>query len=105
VLENSTRSIPKATHVPLDIPNGLGLSGSSKLSFVRQLTLQPGEVEKVMHAMGETASDTPTSPTGKALVAFLRPFERSTATPIPLPSTSAFVGISAQTLLTFGSSL
>jgi hypothetical protein len=47
---NASRRTPKATYVPVTIPVAQGTPGRAmvKFSFVRQLSLQPGEVDSVL---------------------------------------------------------
>lgn len=46
---NATRRIPKATYVPLTIPAADPAGGRAvlKFAYIRQLSLQPGEIDTV----------------------------------------------------------
>jgi hypothetical protein len=105
ILTNASRSISKATLVPLsaDVPR----EGQAMLKsgFVRQLSLQPGEVDAVRRSLAPSvAGSVPSeefsirSPVWDLLTSF-------EGSPITLPPASAFPGIPATTLSTFGTAL
>ena len=97
-LDNSTRRIPKASYVPLTIPVDDAVGGRAVLKFgyVRQLGLQPGEVNAAQGALPRTASSGTSTPWD-----VLRSFEGSPMIS-QLPSPSVFVNIPSSTLLAFG---
>ena len=113
ILTNATRSIAKVTHVPLTLDTGGGTSDVAtieglaliKFGYVRQLSLQPGEVDEVRSGVssdallnsGDVSANNP-------LWDLLTPFEGK---PIPslLPRASEFAGIPAASLQSFGKAL
>jgi hypothetical protein len=106
-LNNSTTSIPKATYVPIKLPEDersklqLTTTGGAirKAGYVKGLGLQPGEVDAVDAARAVAKNRTP-----NPLYYFLRSFE---GTPLPtvLPSASAFSQVTDADLLAFGNGL
>jgi hypothetical protein len=52
LLEHSARYLQKATHVPLDVAGTTDLTTRAKLSFVRQLHLQPAELAALDRDLG-----------------------------------------------------
>ncbi len=107
VSAGSSRSIYKATLVPLiaDVPTqGQALL---KASYVRQLALQPGEVDAVRRSLGasgngslESKQFADTSPLWDLLASF-----ESSSMPTTLPPASVFPSIPASTFSTFGKAL
>jgi hypothetical protein len=108
-LTNSTTTVPKATYVPLKVPQdersrtALANFGGAikKFGFIRGLTLRAGEVDAVIAALtpagGPRQAPTP-------LVALAKSFEGS---PIPsaLPAASQFASIPDADLIAFGNAL
>jgi GH18 family chitinase len=113
ILENATRRISKATYVPLIIsldsplfnfPEGRAIV---KFGYVRQLALQPGEVDAIWGALSASGSQgsSALAPVGDGPVAnTLRLFEGA---PMPslLPAPSAFAELPSSVLLQFGKGL
>ena len=108
-LTNCTTTIPKATYVPLKVPQdqktktALENSGGAvkKFGFIRGLNLQTGEVDAI--AAGLTpAGTTRQAPT--SLIALAKSFEGS---PIPsaLPAASQFASVPDADLIAFGNAL
>ena len=108
-LTNSTAKIPKATYVPVKVPQdertrtSLASTGGAirKSGFIRSLNLQPGEVDAVGAALAPaSAAVRPPAP----LVALAKSFEGS---PIPsaLPAASQFASVSDADLIAFGNAL
>jgi hypothetical protein len=108
-LANSTTKIPKATHVPLKVPQDekskavLARSGGAirKSGFIRSLNLQPGEVDAVSAALTPTGANLPVK---NPLIALVKSFEGS---PVPslLPDASEFASIPDVDLIAFGNAL
>ncbi|KAK3379108.1 hypothetical protein B0T24DRAFT_610716 [Lasiosphaeria ovina] len=126
-LSNSTRSLRKVTHVPLKVSGDSGGSGRAllKAGYVRQLGLQPGEVDQVIrkyessHAAhladqeGNRKQQT-TEPENRdvdsntaSLESVWRILEQFEGTPLPstLPPASAFADIYPSQLIGFGNAL
>ena len=106
-LTNSMTSIPKATYVPLQIPqkatsdtNAAG-GAIQKFAYVSSLDLQPGEVDAVQSALAVVRSSNDSQSPVNSL---LKQFE---GTPLPsrLPSPAAFANVSNDDLLAFGNAL
>jgi hypothetical protein len=107
-LTNSIRQIPKATYVPLELPSRLPPIGRAvpKFGYVRQLNLQPGEVDLVQQSLkGAIATSSPgTVMADASFWLLLRQFEGSPL-PAQLPSPSAFANIPESQLTAFGKAL
>lgn len=91
VLESATRSIEKATLVPLEIPAPAGGHGLAKAGFAHQLGLHAGEIEAVREAGGANA----------AVAAALAPYAYGAGAASP----GALAGISVEDLMVFGRTL
>jgi hypothetical protein len=104
LLTSSTRRIPKATYVPLQLPAALPDVGRAilKFGYIRQLKLQPGEVDAVQKSPRAAASEPITRDAN--FWSLLRAFE-GTPLPAQLPSPSAFAGIPESQLIAFGKAL
>jgi len=113
VLTNATRSITKVTHVPLMVDTGGGTSDVAtteglaliKFGYVRQLSLQPGEVDAVRTSVSSGASRR-----SEEFSATDSPWDLLTSfegKPIPasLPPASEFAGIPGAILQSFGKAL
>lgn len=101
-LPGSTRSVLKATYVPLIVPDDTSVTvghAVQKFGFVRQLNLQTGDVAAAGRVM--TAGGKPATP---ALLQTLTQFE---GTPLPsrLPAPSVFASVAPADLLAFGKAL
>jgi hypothetical protein len=106
-LTNSITKVVKATYVPLKIAEKVPDVGHATLksSYVRQLNLQPGEVEAVQKvlvpkgaaAIGRIGSD-------PAVWSLLKQFE-GTLLSAQLPAVSAFANIPVSDLITLGNAL
>ena len=101
-LNNASRRVPKATYIPLQLPKPLPPIGRAihSIAYIRNLLLQPGEVDsatKAMKAAGEAGTPTPDS----SLWDTLRLFEGSPM-PSELPPATAFANTQPATLLAFG---
>jgi hypothetical protein len=108
-LTNSTRSVQKATYVPLSFNQQLPAEGGSdtllKSAFVRHLNLQSGEVDAVQSNIsppGATAASRINI--GPSVLTLLRQFE-SPALAIQLPAPSNLASMAAADLTTFGNAL
>jgi GH18 family chitinase len=109
VLTCATRSIAKATLVPLDIPISDDAAGRAMLKFgyVRQLSLQPGEVAAVRKSLAAFADSSLQSKafySAGPLWDLLAGFEGQ---PMPslLPSASEFADIPVAALQTVGKAI
>ncbi|KAG8531931.1 uncharacterized protein KY384_003567 [Bacidia gigantensis] len=124
-LKNSTRSLPKVTHVPLTVNKAVNIPGRAlhKATFLRSLALQPGEVDRALNH-GEAHHDHTGghhSDEAKAAVSFedkavehpmrqedikslLRSFEGKKL-PLEYPSPTTLADISSSQLLEFGKRL
>lgn len=105
-LPNSTRSLRKVTHVPLKIVENGSERGRAvvKQSFVRQLALQKGDVDRVLEHRTRAKSHV-TKPTRDSNYwNTLRRLEGTTLT-TSLPPASDFADLSTSELLSFGRSL
>lgn len=111
ILTNATRSIAKATLVPLmaDVSNETATEGHAiiKSGYVRQVSLQPGEVSAVREEIARLADVSPqdahlssTSPLWDLLTSF-----EGQVMPSLLPSASEVGRIPAADLQTFGKAL
>ncbi|MBV8886364.1 MAG: glycoside hydrolase family 18 protein, partial [Chroococcidiopsidaceae cyanobacterium CP_BM_RX_35] len=111
--DNSTRRIPKATYVSLTIPTNNSRDSFSegravmKFSYVRQLGLQPGEVDAAWTGLslaGSLGGDAMDVVSNGTLADTLRMFEGS---PMPslLPAPSVFATVPSSALLAFGKSV
>lgn len=106
-LTNSTTSILKATQVPLKVTTDRQSSGRATLKsgYVRQLNLQPGEVDAVQKALAVAGAASRSAVTPDAnFWSLLRQFE-GTPLAAQLPSTSVFADLSETDLTTFGNAL
>ena len=103
VLVHSSRSLLKATHVPLDVPDGGSFTGRAKLSFIRQLMLQPGELDALLQLSSSKQTELSHSDLLQ-LAPLLRPYEKGPA-PSPMPPISVFATIPTEVLRGFGSAL
>jgi hypothetical protein len=109
-LDSAVRRIEKATLVPLTLDQPFDLRGRgmaiAKNAFVRQLSLQPGEVEAVERLLG-AADDSPHRSEGISRDIpwdLLRAFEQDSL-PSLLPAPSAFAEVPIATLQAFGGAL
>jgi hypothetical protein len=112
VLDHSSRYISKATLVPVEVDQAAIDSSAAgqalvKLGYVRQLTLQPGEVAAVrntLSAFADAAAQNKDFSSTSPLWDLLTSFEGS---PMPslLPSARDLATASVQTLKTFGQAL
>jgi hypothetical protein len=107
-LTNSIRQIPKATYVPLQPASPLPSSGRSipKFGYVRQLDLQPGEVDQVQSSL-TVLNATTAAGSGLADANFWSLLKQFEGSPLPaaLPSPSVFADIPESQLTTFGNAL
>ncbi|MDF0645112.1 MAG: hypothetical protein P0111_13870 [Nitrospira sp.] len=120
-LTNAARRVPKATYVPLKLPEQAHSTSDSsdnqshsaataaviKFGYLRQLNLQPGEVDEALSSMSEQdrPQNVPHNTTAVGgLAENLRRFEGA---PMPalLPSPSALASVSISTLTTFGNAV
>jgi hypothetical protein len=108
-LTNSTATVPKATYVPIKIPQdeksqtAIARSGGAirKSGFVAALNLQAGEVDLVQAASAPAgAANAAPNP----LYATLKAFEGSPL-PAALPPSSAFSAVADADLVAFGKAL
>lgn len=103
VAENAARHFLKATHVPLKTGDAGERGGALiKHAFVRQLNLQPGEVDRVHGGSDSTPRIEPA--TGQTYLDVLKGFENP-ALPGLLPPPGAFADIQLTTLTDFGERL
>ena len=104
-LVNSTTKIQKATYVPLTVPQPRNYSGrvAPKFGYMRQLNLQPREVNAVQRTLSAAAA-VGAAPTDANFWSLLQQFEGAPLVS-QLPSPSAFANISAADLVTFGKGL
>ncbi|KAF2866645.1 hypothetical protein BDV95DRAFT_611331, partial [Massariosphaeria phaeospora] len=117
-LTNSIRSLPKATHVRLDVNVGRDEPGRAlhKSSFLRSLVLQDGEVEKVLDTGTDNAQQVAESkPEEQSMLSLegsrknrfgsvLRLFEGKKST-LELPSPAILAEVPGGLLLEFGKRL
>ncbi len=109
-LANSSRRIEKATYVSIKLADRRPQQGGAllKFGFVRQLVLQPGEVDAVRQASTAASNRTRSSgsrlPATPALWDTLKAFEGSRL-PSEMPSPPALANISADHLVAFGHAL
>ena len=107
-LTNSTTTLPKATYVPLKVPQDentrteLSNSGGAvkKSGFIRSLNLQPGEVDEVSITLTPNANRQAPSP----LIALAKSFEGSPISSA-LPAASQFASVADADLIAFGNAL
>jgi hypothetical protein len=92
VLSHATRQLDKATLVPLSVPAPSTGQATLKAGFVRQLGLQPGEVDQVRRGL----TDASRSALSESVLALLAD---------PASGTSEFVGVPAEALHAFGRAL
>src|SRR5262245_21044678 len=107
LLQNSTTSINRATHVPLAIPDATSEPSAraiTKANFVASLQLQPGEVERVQGAFRNADAAGSGQAPGQPFWRLLRRFEGA---PIAssLPPVSAFGNVAPRDLTAFGERL
>jgi GH18 family chitinase len=109
--DSSTRRIPKATYVPLKIPEAASLldtgAALQKSGFVRRLSLQPGEVDAVRRKLTATGTSTGqpyVSVNDATLWDTLRSFEGAPM-PSQLPSPTSFAKMPLNALLAFGKAI
>ena len=108
-LTNSVTVIPKATYVPIKLPqdvkavNAIKNVGSAvrKSGFVRGLNLQNGEIAAVRSAL---AAHAPPTQLPDTLYSILTPFE-GTPLAAQMPRPSAFANVPDDDLITFGNAL
>ncbi|KAF2117324.1 hypothetical protein BDV96DRAFT_571903 [Lophiotrema nucula] len=105
MISNSTRSLLKVTHVPLEVSKKPNESGGAifKAGFVRQLALQKGEVSSVLKSKSNVESDQKS----KSSLSGLDILEKFEGAPLPieLPSPARFSKIPHSDLLAFGRAL
>ena len=103
VLEHAGRMIPKATHVPIAVPDEVSGRALQKRALVQHLLLQEGEVAAaireatLMQGTQSGAFDLGT------LAALLQPFERTST--VPLPSIATFARVPFDALRAFAQAL
>lgn len=106
-LTSSARSIPKATLVPLKVNIPIQGQAITKLGYLRQLSLQPGEVSAVQNSLAASANaslqNTHLSTTS-SLWDLLASFEGQ-PTPYTLLSANEFIDLPIAILQTFGKAL
>ena len=104
VLEHASRTIPKATHVPIAVPEEVSGRGLQKRAFVQHLLLQEGEVAAAIRAatLMQAGTSSGSSDLG-ALASLLRPFER-TSTAL-LPPVASFARVPFGALRAIGQAL
>ncbi|HEY1796172.1 MAG TPA: hypothetical protein VGG57_08630 [Stellaceae bacterium] len=108
-LTNSTTTVPKATYVPLKVPQdertktALARSGGAvrKSGFIRGLNLQSGEVDAVSAAL-TSAGATWHAPS--PLIALAKSFEGSTI-PSALPTAAQFASVPDADVVAFANAL
>jgi hypothetical protein len=91
VLESATRSIAKATLVPLDIPVPSLGQAAIKSGFLAQLRLRPGEADRVRESAGELVS--------------LFPDTGAESGGVALPPADVLAGTPVATLRSFGAAI
>ena len=106
-LTNSTTVVQKATYVPLNIVQTGGYIGRAALKFgyIRQLNLQPGEVDAVRNILpGATSAARGQGLADANFWSILQQFE---GTPLvsQLPSPSIFANFAEADLIAFGNGL
>ncbi|BAZ03257.1 hypothetical protein NIES37_72700 (plasmid) [Tolypothrix tenuis PCC 7101] len=105
-LSNSSRTIQKATYVPLKMENTRRDVGNAvlKFGFVRQLALQMGEVDMVRSDTNIEDAFSLALDEDKSLWTILQAFEGSPLSS-KLPSPSVFATVPHNTLIAFGNAL
>ena len=106
-LTNSITSVLKATHVPLIVPTDSQAPGraTQKASYVRELNLQPGEVDAVQQSVSIADAAVPNAVTTDAnFWSLLRMFEGSPLAS-QLPKSSAFANLRQSDLSAFGNAI
>jgi hypothetical protein len=97
----------KATHVPLSVEAPATGGALAKLGYVRQLDLQPGDVEKVSRHLADNPDAVPESGPGAAdhpVLETLTAFEKPPL-PAALPRAAEFKDVPIATLRAFGQAL